>query len=119
MGAGQETGQRALCGQPRRSDGNLSVQPQRFAAGYYRSDHAGWSFQHHDAAPGTGVPRCAAFLASGWVGRGRAVAAHVPQCPQVCRLINNNFGETTVKLIKAMMLAAMLALSTTAFAITD
>ena len=62
---------------------NLSAQPQWLARRHHRPDHAGWPLHHHDAAPGTGVPRRAAFLASRWLARGRAVAADVPQCAEM------------------------------------
>jgi phosphoribosylformylglycinamidine synthase len=59
----------ALRGQPGARDGNLPDEPQRLPQGHHRPDHPGRPLHHHDAPPGTGVPRRAAFLAAGRLER--------------------------------------------------
>ena len=77
--SGQGAVGRALRRQQGRADRGLSVQPERLAERPDGSDHGRWSLHDHDAAPGTRLPHRADVLAPGKLGRGFAVAAHVPQ----------------------------------------
>ena len=57
--------------------------PNGSPAGHHRADHAGRSLHDPDAAPRARVPDGAEFVAPGELGRGRPVAAHVPQRAQM------------------------------------
>ena len=72
----------AFCRQSGRGDGELSVQSQRFAGRDYGIDDGGRPLHDFDAASGARVSQRPAFVASAGLGRGWAVAAHVPQCAQ-------------------------------------
>ncbi len=73
----------ALCRQPRPGQRNLSVQSEWLAQRHHLGDDAGRPLHGADAARRARVPYGGEFLASARLGRGCAVDAHVPQCPQV------------------------------------
>jgi phosphoribosylformylglycinamidine (FGAM) synthase-like amidotransferase family enzyme len=76
--------------QPRRRHRSLSVQPERLAARPDFGDHGRRPLHRDDAARRARVPHGAAIVASGIVGRGFAVDAHVPQRAQVRTAWGNN-----------------------------
>ncbi len=61
------------------ADAALPGEPERLGGGGGGGDHHGRPRDHHDAAPGTGVPHGAELLAPAGLGRGRGLDAPVPQ----------------------------------------
>ena len=77
----------ALRRQLRRGCGHLSCKPERLDRRHLRSRQRRRARDDHDAAPGTRRADPPQFLAPGRLGRGRPLAAHVPQRPRRRRLI--------------------------------
>ncbi len=73
----------ALRRQLRPAHRDLSVQPQRFAARHHRAYHAGRAIHHRDAASRTRVQDGQLLMASGRLGRRRAVDEDIQECAAV------------------------------------